>query len=91
MSMSWGRVCCGSISVMFRSTICSSAFSWLDGRVVFAVAEVLSVWLDGDVEAAVLAGVVVVVVAGAGEVELVVRRVGVTVVGVVADVVVVDV
>jgi len=76
---------------MFRSTICSSAFSWLDGRVVFAVAEVLSVWLDGDVEAAVLAGVVVVVVAGAGEVELVVRRVGVTVVGVVADVVVVDV
>ncbi len=55
---------------------------------VFAVAEVLSVWLDGDVEAAVLADVVVVVVAGAGEVELVVRRVGVTVVGVVADVVV---
>jgi len=55
------------------------------------VAEVLSVWLDGDVEAAVLADVVVVVVAGAGEVELVVRRVGVTVVGVVADVVVVDV
>jgi len=75
---------------MFRSTICSSAFSWLDGRVVFAVAEVLSAWLDGDVDAAVLAAVVV-VVAGAGEVELVVRPVSVAVearVAVVADVVV---
>lgn len=52
------------------------------------MAEVLSASLDGDVDAAVLAAVVV---AGAGEVELVVRPVGVAVearVAVVADVVV---